>query len=77
MKRPVISHPCTDAASAGGDLEVPIQVLNGSTGEEAFHHQKNTIDEECWGNAIDHILDDVNAVGEKWSQRFVVCMGHF
>lgn len=43
---PVISHPCTDAASTGGDLEVSIQVLDGPTGEEAFDHQKNAIHKE-------------------------------
>lgn len=59
---PVNSHPCTDTAPTGGDLEVSIQVLDGPTGKEAFDHQKNAIDEECRGNAIDHILDNVNAV---------------
>lgn len=61
----VISHPCTDAASTGGDLEVSIQILDGSTGEEAFYHQKNAINEERRGNTVDHILYNVNAVEKK------------
>lgn len=73
---PEISHPCTDAASTGGDFEVSIQVLDGPTGEEAFDHQKNAIHKERWGNAIDHILDNVNAVGNGGNKvNDYICMG--
>lgn len=40
------SYPSADAASTGGDLEVSIQVFNGSAGEEALHHQQDAVDEE-------------------------------
>ncbi len=54
------SYPSADTASAGGDLEVSIQVFDGSTGEEALHHQQDAIDEESRSNAVDHILDNDN-----------------
>jgi hypothetical protein len=53
-------YPSTDATSTGGDLEVSIKVLDGSAGKEALHHQQNAVDKECRGDAIDHILNDVN-----------------
>ena len=58
------SYPSTDATSAGGDLEVSIQVLNGSTGEKALNHQQDPIDEESRSNAVDHVLDNVNPANE-------------
>lgn len=57
------SYPSADAASAGGDLEVPVQVFNGAAGEEALHHQQDAVDEERRGDAVDHVLDDVNPGG--------------
>lgn len=69
---PVISHPCTDTASTAGDLEVSIQVLDGPTCKEAFDHQKNAIHEECRGNAIDDILDNVNAVGTEEIKPIII-----
>lgn len=66
-----LSYPCADTTSAGGDLEVSIQVFDGSAGEEALHHQQDPVDEECRCNAIDHILNDVNAGGEKEEKHLV------
>lgn len=64
MLHPRGSYPSADAASAGGDLEVSVKVFDGSTGEEALHHQQDSVDEESRGDAVDHILDDVNPAGE-------------
>lgn len=58
------SYPSADTASAGGDLEVSVKVFDGSTGEETLHHQQDSIDEEGRGDAVDHILDDINPAGE-------------
>lgn len=41
-----LPYPGADTASTGGDLEVSIQVFDGSTGEEALHHQQDAVDEE-------------------------------
>lgn len=60
-----MSYPSADAASAGGNFEVSIQIFNGSTGEEALHHQQDAIDEKGRGNAVDHVLNNVNPVKKK------------
>lgn len=58
------SYPGADATSAGCDLEVSVQVFDGSAGEEAFNHQQNAVDKESRSNAVDHILDNVNPENE-------------
>lgn len=54
------SYPSADAASTGGDLEVSIQIFNGSAGEESLHHQQDAVDEKSRSDAIDHIFDYIN-----------------
>ena len=61
------SYPSADAASAGGDLEVSVQIFDGSAREEALHHQQDAVDEESRGDAVDHVLDDVDP-GE-WAEN--------
>lgn len=56
------TYPSTDATSAGGDFEVTIQVFDGTTGEESLDHQQDTVHEEGRGDAVDHVLDDINPV---------------
>lgn len=58
------TYPSADTASAGGDLEVAVQVFDGATGEESLHHQQDTVHKEGRGDAVDHVLDDVNPVGQ-------------
>lgn len=66
-------YPSADAATTGGDLEVSIQVFNGSTGEESLHHQQDAIDKESRSNPIDDVLDYINPTeqkAQKYSQSF-------
>lgn len=63
------SHPGTDATATCGYLEVSIQVFDGSTGEEALHHQQDAINEEGRSNAIDHVLDDVDPAERQMSRE--------
>lgn len=58
------SYPGTDTTSTCGNLEVSIQVFDGSTSEEALHHQQYAINKERRSNTIDDVLDDVNP--ERW-----------
>lgn len=53
-------EPGADAAAAGGDLEVAVQVLDGARGEEALHHQQDAVHEEGGRDAVDHVLEDVD-----------------
>lgn len=57
------TYPSADATSTGGDLEVAIQVFDGTTGEESLHHQQDPVHKKSRGDAVDHILDDVNPIG--------------
>lgn len=54
------SYPGTDTTPTCGNLEVSIQVFDGSTREEALHHQQDAINKERRSNTVDHVLDDVN-----------------
>lgn len=63
------TYPSADTASAGGDLEVAVQVFDSATGEESFHHQQDTVHKEGRGDAVDHVLDDVNPVGRDGQER--------
>lgn len=54
------SYPGTDTTSTRGNLEVSIQVFDGSTSKEALHHQQYAINKERRSNTIDDVLDDVN-----------------
>lgn len=63
-------YPSADAAATGGDLEVSIQVFNGSTGEESLHHQQDAVDKESRSNPIDDILDYINPIEKQKAQKY-------
>lgn len=63
------SYPGADTTSTCGNLEVSIQVFDGSTGEEALHHQQDAVNKEGRSNAVYDILDDVNPAGRKISRE--------
>lgn len=55
-----VFYPGADAAAAGGDLEVSIEIPDGTSGEEALDHQQDAVNEEGGSHAVDHILEDVD-----------------
>lgn len=63
------SYPGADTTSTCGDLEVSIQVFDGSTSEEAFHHQQYAINKERRSDTVEDILDDVNPARWKITQE--------
>lgn len=60
-----MTYPGAHTSATGGDFEVPIEIFDGPSCEEAFHHQQDAIDEESSCDAIDHILKDVNPGDKK------------
>lgn len=54
------NKPGAHTSATSGDFEIPVEILDGSSCEETFHHQQNAVDKECSCSAIDHILEDVN-----------------
>lgn len=64
-----MTYPGAHTSATGGDLEVPIEIFDGTSCEETFHHQQNAIDKESSCNAIDHILKDVNPGDKKEKQK--------
>lgn len=65
-------YPCTNAATAGSDLKISIQIFNGSTCKKALDHQQDPVDEESRGDAVDHVFDDVNAGKRRGVTRTVM-----
>lgn len=63
------SYPGTDTTSTRGDLEVSIQVFDGSASEEALHHQQYAINKKRRSDPVDDILDDVNPARWRISQE--------
>lgn len=67
MYETVISNPQDgpykggQAASTGSDLELSIQIPDGSGGEEALHQQQDTEQKESGGQSVDDILQEVDA----------------
>lgn len=67
MYETVISNPQDSpykggqAASTGSDLELSIQIPDGSGGEEALHQQQDTEQKESGGQSVDDILQEVDA----------------
>lgn len=59
-----VTYPGAHASAASGDFEIPIEIFDGASGEEAFHHEQDAVHKERSCNAVDHILEDVNP-GEK------------
>lgn len=64
-RRGQATYPGADAAAAGGDLEVPVEILDGARGEETLHHQQDAVHEEGRRDAIDHVLEDVDPGGDR------------
>lgn len=64
MKVVILTYPGTDTSAAGGDFEISIEILDGTSRKESLYHQQNAVDKECSCYAIDHILEDVNPVQE-------------
>lgn len=62
-----VTYPRTHASATRGDFEIPVEILDGPSREETFHHQQNAVHKECSSNAIDHILEDVNPGKKRWS----------
>lgn len=62
IKAVILTYPGTDTSAAGGDFEIPIEILDGTSCKKSFHHQQNAIDKEGSRYSVDHILEDVNPV---------------
>lgn len=60
-----ITYPGAHASAASGDFEIPIEIFDGTSCEETFHHQQNAVHKERSCDAVDHILEDVNPGGEE------------
>lgn len=54
------TYPSAHTSATSGDFEIPIEIFDGPSCEEAFHHQQNAIHKERSCDAVDHILKDVN-----------------
>lgn len=54
-------YESSQAASAGGDLELSVEIPDGAGGEEALHQQQHSEHEEAGGEAVDDVLQDVDA----------------
>lgn len=59
------SYECSEAASTGGDLELAVEVSDGSGGEEALNQQQHSKHKEASCQAVDDVLQDANAVGTE------------
>lgn len=71
MKRRTVrmsSYECSQAASAGSDLELAIQIPNSSSGEKALHQQQHSKHKESSCQAVDDVLQDVNTAEGAQSQ---------
>lgn len=60
-----ITYPGAHTSAASGDFEIPVEVFDGTSREETFHHQQDAVHKERSCNAVDHILEDVNPRREK------------
>lgn len=75
MYETVISNPQDgpykggQAASTGSDLELSIQIPDGSGGEEALHQQQDTEQKESGGQSVDDILQEVDAAERERTQK--------
>lgn len=58
-----ISYECSEAASAGGDLELAVEVPNSSGGEKALDQQQHSKHKESSCETVDDVLQDVDTVG--------------
>lgn len=58
----MFSYKCSEASSTSSDLELSIQVSDGSSGEETLNQQQNAKYKESSCKAIDDVLQDVDTV---------------
>lgn len=56
-----MTHECSKAASAGSDLELSVEIADGSGGEKALHQQQHSKHKESSCKAINYVLQDVDA----------------
>lgn len=61
IKSTARSYKGGQAASTGSDLELSIQIPDGSGGEETLHQQQDTEQKESGGQSVDDILQEVDA----------------
>lgn len=59
-----MAYKRSQATSAGGDLELPIEIADGSSGEEALDQKEHSKHKEASCKAVDDVLQDVNAKGK-------------
>lgn len=73
-----VPYECGEAASAGGDLELPVQIPDGSGGEETLHQQQHAQHKESSRQAVDDVLQDVDAVegAHTRTRTRAACLGH-
>lgn len=64
-----ISYECSQAASAGSDLELSIEIPNSSGGEKALHQQQHSKHKESSCKAVDDVLQDVNTVERAYNHQ--------
>lgn len=57
-----ITYECSKAASTGSDLELSVEIADGSGGEKALHQQQHSKHKESSCKAINDVLQDVNSV---------------
>lgn len=62
-------YECGEAASTGGDLELAIEVSDGAGGEKALDQQQHSKHKESSCQAVDDVLQDSDAVGDKTDPR--------
>lgn len=65
-----IPYKCSEAASAGGDLELAIEIPNSSGGEKALNQQQHSKHKESSCKTIDDVLQDVDT-GETTQKHSV------
>lgn len=59
-----MTYKSSQASSTGGDLELPIEIADGSSGEEALNQEQHSKHKESSCKAIDDVLQDINAEGK-------------
>lgn len=66
-------YECGEAASAGGDLELAVEVSDGSGGEEALDQQQHSKHKESSCQAVDDVLQDADAAETKRTRAVFTC----
>lgn len=66
------TYECSQATSAGSDLELSIEIPDSSGGEKALHQQQHSKHKESSCKAIDDVLQDVNTVERIHTHKYLV-----